>query len=301
MRLEHPNFVIIGAQKAASTALLNSLRQHPEIWMPAEEDAFLRDPVFSKEKIGEFQVKYSGHKEKIIGLKCPDYLARSEVPNRLAPLLPNPKLLLIVRNPVERAISAYFWRVRWGVLPIVNPSTGLHDLMDGKYAGIDPTSAEVLEWGLYFRHICNYLRYFAADDMLILNDRDLRADPAKSLSETLAFLGATQSELPLPVSDSSNAGVYAPQRLRFLQLRNRYILKWNSERTYYTIFRPRNPAQRAYSNMIAATDRWLLSRVYGNAKPDLSPEVLERLNDYYRADSRSFQELLGREMVGWPK
>ncbi|WP_341580056.1 sulfotransferase domain-containing protein [Microbacterium schleiferi] len=300
LRGSRPTFLIIGAQKAASTALLNTLRSHPEIWMPEQEDPFLRDPVFDIARLPEFLASYASHPEPIIGLKCPDYLGRAEVPQRIVDHLDRPKIILIVRNPVERAISGYFWQMRWGSLPIVHPDEGFPRLMRGEYLDINPRSAEVLDWGLYHKHIQDYLRLIPFQDLLVIHDKDFRSRREEVLAEVLKFIGAEKPGGGLPVTRSSNEGVYPLPRLRFLQIRNRLILRWTPDRSYSTIFKPRNPLLRAYSNGVAAIDRWILARVYGNAKPSISAEVIEQLRGYYEADATDFQRLIGKRLEGWP-
>ena len=295
---DKPNFMVIGAQKAASTALLAALRTHPQVWMPEQEDPFLRDPVFESDVLPRFFARYAGREEPFIGLKCPDYLARPEVPERISNLLGRTKLIVILRDPVERAISAYFWHVRWGALPIEDPNDGLRRVIDGSYRTIDPTVDDILEWGLYARHISRYLDHFARDSLLILDDRAFRKDREAVLATTLEFLGADPT-LPTSSPAYSNEGVYSLPRLRFLQLRNGVILKWNDEHSYFTIFKPRNLALRGYSNLIAATDRWVLAKVFGNRKPLIDPNVRAALENYYREDAAALQTLLPGMAPSW--
>ena len=299
-RGEGPNFVIIGAQKAASTALLHALRNHPDIWMPDQEDPFMRDPVFDSDRIADFRRRYRTVGRARSGLKCPDYLARPEVPARLAGLLENPRLIVIVRNPVDRAISAYFWHVRWGALPVVDPNEGLRRLLDGEYEQTDPTSAEILEWGLYHQHISTYLEHFDRSRILIIHDKDLRCDRGAVLAETFRFLGVESSVPEVGPTRTTNEGVYSLTRLRFLQLRNRLILRWTPDRSYYTIFKPKNPLARFCSNLVAAIDRWVLAPTIGNRRPFISDEIRNRLAQFYAHDSAQFQSLLGRTLDGWP-
>jgi hypothetical protein len=294
-----PNFLIIGAQKAASTALLAALRAHPEIWMPEEEDPVLRDPVFTEARWAAAVRLYGNRPEPLVGLKCPDYLGRAEVAARIDSLIKAPKLILIVRNPVARAVSAYYWHVRWGALPIEDPSIGLGKVLDGAYTEVDPTSPEILEWGKYHLLIQRYLEYFERRQILVIHDEAFRTDRAQTLRDVYDFLGV-DPDITVPAESARNEGVYDPRRLRFLQLRNRFILKWNPSRDYYTIFRPKNFLARFYSNLIAATDRWLLSRIFGNKRPDISDEVIGRLTALYRADSEEFMRFLGVKFPGWP-
>ena len=294
-----PGFVIIGAQKAASTALVDALTSHPDIWMPDLEDHFLRDPVFDEAGIDAFVEKYSLGSQRLTGLKCPDYLGREEVPRRLVEICGRPKLLLIVRDPVERAISAYFWQVRWGVLPIEDPSVGLARVLDGDYIDLYPSSYEILDWGMYGQHLRRYLEFFDLSDILIIHDQDLRSKPNEVLSESFRFLDVDDTSSQVRKARSSNEGVYEPRRLRFLQIRNRSILRYSDDRSYVTIFKPSNPIRLALSNIVAATDRWLLARLFGNKRPEISPVIRSRLEAYYREDSADFSAMVGQRFDTW--
>lgn len=295
-----PNFVILGAQKAASTTLLASLREHPQAWLPPDEDPFLRDPLYDPAKVGEFLAPYQGRREPALGLKCPDYLARPEVPARIEQHLGRPRLVVLLRHPVQRAISAYFWAVRWGTLPIEDPSVGLGKILDGEYRDLNPRAPEILSWGLYGQHVARYANRFGLDHLLVLQDWEVTDPAGGGLAQVFGYLGIAEGFVPEVRPRGRNEGLYDERRLRFVQRRNHLLLHWDEDRTYWNVFPPSNPVKRLYSNLVAATDRYVLARRYGNDKPALSTEVLERLDDYFREDSRALQRLLGVHYPGWP-
>lgn len=293
-----PDFMVIGAQKAASTTLLASLREHPEVWMPPDEDPFLRDPLFSPDGVPGFQRRYAPRDEPLVGLKCPDYLARPEVPPRIAALVPSCRFIVILRNPVDRAISAYFWLMRWGVLPVVDPNIGLRRLLDGEYDQ-EPMAREVLEWGLYHRHLSHWRRHVEAERILVVHDSSLRDEPGSTLATVFEHLGVDNTFRPSSGARSRNEGMYPLARLRFAQLRNRWVLD-RHESGYLNIYPPRRIGPRVWSQLVAATDRFALRPLIGNESPPIGSDLRALLAEYYRADSEALAETLGSKPVGWP-
>lgn len=294
-----PDFVIIGAQKAGSSLLHHSLRAHPQVWLSPAEDPFFRDPVFQEADLDHhFGVAYGGRSEARIGMKCPDYLACQEVPERLHRLLDVPDLLLTLRNPVDRALSAYFWWMRWGLIPVLPAEEGLRAILDARLATPGQLSDEILDWGRYGEHVARYLSIFPREKLHVIVDDDFRRDPASAVRSTFAFLGVRQ-DVPLPPSTDDNPGIYSLDRLRFLQRRNRYILQWDESSTFASIPKPRRPLHRLVSNVVAGTDRYLLSRVYGNAKPRLSARLRADMHAFYRDDIDRLADLLGISVASW--
>ena len=295
-----PDFLVVGAQKAASTTLLRALRDHPDVWMPASEDPFFRDPLFDEGRVAEHLATYDGHPEAAVGLKCPDYLARPEVPERLARHLERPRLITTLREPTSRAVSAYYWYVRWGMLPIEDPSAGLSALLRGDYRERVPSSEEILTWGLYGRALTRYLDWFDRDQLLVLFDHELRgAQLPAALRRTATFLGIDPAAVPADVERVSNEGVYEPRRLRFLQLRNPDVLYRHPDGDYWNVYPPSSPWRRARSAAVAGVDRYALKRLWGNDRPALDPAVLEQLRDYYREDLEVLSGIVGELPSGW--
>lgn len=294
------DFVIIGAQKGGSTQLARGVREHPEIWMPKSETPVFRDPLYSAADIAAFRDLVGQQRATTLrGIKCPDYLARPEVPARLLAQRGRPKLVVCLRDPVERAVSTYFWHVRWGLLPIEDPSIGLEKVLDGRYADRDPRSDEVVEWSLYGKHLDHYLTHFGRDEIHVLFSDDLRRDPHSAYSSTFSFLGVDATFRPPAEAKSANEGVYSRQRLKFLNLRNRFVLRWSADRTYVDIQPATGVFPRLASRSVAGIDRFILSRIFTEKKPTITPEVTERLRKHFAADTARLEEILHRDLGAW--
>ncbi|MGH3568966.1 MAG: sulfotransferase domain-containing protein [Pseudonocardia sp.] len=294
-----PDFVIIGAQKAATTFVQASLREHPQVWLATGEDPFFHDPHYDRGSLDRFARPYARRHELRMGIKCPDYLGRPEVPARLVGDLSSPDLIVCLRNPVQRALSAYYWLMRWGMVPIEPAEPGLRKILDGGYGERGDVVAPILAYGRYHEHLSRYLEHFPREKLLVVLDEDLRLDPDTSMRRVHRFLGLDPDIAPSSMPAKVNAGIYSPDRLRFLHLRNRFMVCWDESRTIASVPKPINPLTRLYCNMIAAVDRYVLARVYGNAKPTLSAELASRLYDHYRDDVARLEELIGRDLSAW--
>ncbi len=294
-----PDFVIVGAQKAASTSVMAGLREHPEIWLGQEEDPFLRDPLFDPSQIDLFLQRYSGATGQLCGLKCPDYLGQPEVPERLAALPKKPRIIIILRDPVKRAISAYYWYLRWNVLPLEHPDLGLQKLLAGAYSHVQ-TADQILTWGLYGEHVERYLTYFERPDLFITTDHELRSDFDATLQKAFGFLGVDTNFEPSGGAAMSNLGIYSPLRLRVARLRGRLILVWDeSSHTYWNIYRPNGRVRSVLNRGLAGVDRFVLSRFFSNEPPKISRQTRAALWAYYRGDTIRLARSVGIDISPW--
>src|SRR6266480_7948081 len=115
-----PDFLILGAQKAGTTALYAYLRQHPEITGPSWKEVSFFDRHYARGEAwyrGNFPNSLRA-RGKLVGEASPSYLFHPLAPERVAGLVPEAKLIALVRNPVDRAYSHYQHEVALGREPL---------------------------------------------------------------------------------------------------------------------------------------------------------------------------------------
>ena len=155
--MERPNLIIVGAQKAASTSLQTALSLHPDVYLAPGEEPALEDPDFGEGAFTRLRGNLELHSETVVGIKRPSYLAKPEVPPRIATFLPQAHLLAVLRNPYDRLVSAYFHYVATGFLPPLKFQEGINRLLtDENFRLRWPRSSEVLEFGRYWTHLQRY-------------------------------------------------------------------------------------------------------------------------------------------------
>lgn len=296
-----PNFVIIGAQKAGSTALMRHLGDHPEVYLPEPETRYFRYPWFEFQSESDLAAAVAEAPPIVarVGIKSPDILGDEPCAQRVKDVLGDVPLIAILREPVSRALSAYFWYMHWGLVPIEPADIGLTRLLAGAYERSHPRSHEVLTFGLYGRHLSRFAGVFGPESLCVVTDEQLRATPGESLRTVFEHLGV-DPDVPLAAEDRSvNTGVYSMARLRFLSLRHRHILR---EFPGYDgkYLQPATGAwPRIVNRSVSVVDRVVLSRLISNQKPALTPQVARSLADYYREDLVLAAEVSGLDLSAW--
>jgi hypothetical protein len=297
-----PNFVIIGAQKAGSTFFVSCLADHPDVYMPPYEVRFFEDPDYGDGDPRVLEALFRGViQETALGIKRPGYLSRPEVAERIHRHIPEARLIAILRDPVDRAISAYFHLMRTGFLPVRPLEDGMTRILDDAYRSLHPRAAEVVEFGFYHRHLTRFLEYFDRRRMLILPFETIEADPRGAIGQAYRFLGVRDDHVPpsLTRRDRRNSGVYSLPRLRVLNLSNPFLYAYDEGRSRRVPRSRPSLLGRGIRRVVDTTDRRVLARLYGGATPEASPALRQRLYRLYADDIERLERLLDRQLAEW--
>jgi len=202
-----PNLVIIGAMKCGTTSLHHYLSLHPEISMSQQKelDFFLGKKNWKK-GVDWYQSQFKG-KAQVFGESSPNYTAYSKfpgVPERMYGLIPQAKLIYLVRDPVERMIADYIHQYSSSL-----ENRGIDEAL------INPGKRAYLERSLYYTQLCYYLDYYKASQILVIPAEELRNDTRKTLSKIFDFL---------EVDPSYHSWQYAMQRHRSVRKRRKTLL-----------------------------------------------------------------------------
>jgi hypothetical protein len=295
-----PDFVILGAQKSASTFLQDQMNQHPSVEIAAGESRQFEDPEYSDGAVAQLPALFSSWDAHTVrGIKRPDYLGRPEVPARIARHLPWARLFAVLRDPVPRAVSSYYHYVRHGFVPLMPLDEAFSRLLDGTIIADYPRSREILTYGLYGRHLERYLRYFDRSRLLVFDQKTLISDPVNSMHRAFDFIGVDPAFSPQS-GRVSNQGVYSYSRLRFLRSKNHLQFRYthNLDRRY-----PVRPGALGYLWVasVVALDRQVLSRIDRAKPPSLSESMSIQLRQYYAEDARLLRSLFltGDRSFAW--
>jgi len=158
-----------------------------------------------------------GGENLITGEASPYYLFHPLVPQRVRALLPEVKLIVLLRNPVDRAWSHYHHEVRWGFesLPFEEAMAAEAARLAGEvekmrldenYYSYNHQHYTYLARGIYVEQLQRWMELFPRNQFLILKTEDLEANPAAVVSQTLRFFGLPEVQGGVKVR--YNAGAY---------------------------------------------------------------------------------------------
>jgi hypothetical protein len=195
-----PDFLVIGAQKAGTTALYAYLRWHPGITGPSWKEVSFFDRHWWRGQRwyrGQFPLRSGG---LLVGEASPSYVFHPLAPERVRSLLPDVKLVALLRDPVARAYSQYQHEVALGREPLSfeDAIEAEDERMRGEVERLlaDPRAFSRAWWdhtyvarGLYAEQLERWLAVFPRDRLLVLRTEDLGERPAETYASVLAFLG----------------------------------------------------------------------------------------------------------------
>jgi hypothetical protein len=288
--MARPTFLIIGAMKAGTTSLHHYLGQHPEVQeLPAmkETNFFSGPPAGIPYPPGSRRIEDLATYEQLFdpafevrGEASPCYALyprRKGVPERIKELIPNVKLIYLVRDPVARAVSQYHFSV--------SVERERRSLQEALKDLSDPNSLYTCP-GFYAAQLDRYLRNFTQENTLVVDQADLLANRQATLREIFAFLSVDESFISPVFQEVKNTG--------------------KEQRTYsnFIVLQRRAQASPAIQRLPRPLRRFLrrsIERVVSRPlePPTLDEELRGRLQDLYATDAARLRELTGKKFPTW--
>ena len=220
--MNKPNFLIIGAQKAGTSSLRKFMERNPNhFFTPRRELHFWnRDREYRE---GEGVMEYfknfdEAASNQIVGEKSPSYLPSQFAAERIAFHLPQVKIVAILRDPADRAHSAYLHGRRIGAIP--KSRTFSHAIRDYRNNQGVPYG-DVVSQGFYFESLERYFKNFDAEQIHIMSFSQLTQSPHLILPKLMKFLMPTEFDLQSADIDYSMPRVNVARTSRFPQLVHR--------------------------------------------------------------------------------
>lgn len=282
-----PDFLVLGGQKCGSSWMREMVSRHPDIYMPGGEVHYFSDESNYSKGIEWYVRKFSASSPgQIVGEKTPNYLwtnprdkgtDRNKIPSSIKEVLPNSKFVVILRDPVDRAISAYNHHLSAGRVP---PFVSIGEVLFGRNSEISDRFG-ILTMGMYDVHLRDYFDYFDRSQFLVkIFEKSVKKRPRKTLSEVFSFLGVDPSFRPQEIHQTRNKG-----GVNFVEAMTRY---------YFS-----DPGF-SDSPLTHGTIR-LLSRLSDRRKYFPTSSERRRIEDFYRPHKENCYEILGRRIEAWEK
>lgn len=282
--MQWPNFMIIGAAKSGTSTLHRLLKRHPQVYMsPVKEPRYFSARRMSEANRDSYRSLFSGvDGERAVGEASTSYLPSEEAPSRIAQLIPNVKLIAILRNPADRAYSQYMHHVLDGSEPLPT----FEEALKAEASRIERKWG--MYWcykhtGLYAQQLQRYCDQFGNDQIKVYLFEDLIEKPVRTAQDIFSFLGVDSSFEPTMPGQRNATGRPRSRTLhkllgggasRVAAHAGRFIPK----RLKHIIIRLRN------KNLV---------------KPELSPKTRRELQDFFKEDIVKLQGLIGRNLSHW--
>jgi hypothetical protein len=273
-----PTFLIIGAMRSGTTALARCLGQHPDVYMAPEKEIRFFD-VRWREGADSYARSFAGAtREAAVGEASPNYLYFPQAIVRAHVLLPDAKLLAILRSPVDRAYSHYWWNRLRDREPL--------DFEDAIAA--EPTRIEhdwrtrslysYLDKGRYLRQLQNVTDVYPRESLHVTVFEELRDSPGETFSAVCRFIGIDPSVTPSLLGLKVNA-YYEARSKRIAHAVRRLSTQGN--------------AGRVLADAIGKLNR--LERPY----PPMPSDARSHLEQIFAPEVQALEEWLGKDLSCW--
>ncbi|MCU7836683.1 MAG: sulfotransferase domain-containing protein [gamma proteobacterium symbiont of Taylorina sp.] len=305
------DFIIIGAQKSATTSLFKYLSEHPEIQMPGDKEA----PFFSDDQLYEkgwdsFCRQYfnASSEEQLWGTATPQYMGDPRAAERIAAQNPQVRLIAILRNPIERAYSHYTMSVRREVehrdfshavdalLSAEHLEKYRNEIPPDHHKGYSLTDKNnknkdnnyYFVWSEYGRILTNFRKYFSAQQLLILYMDDLMEQPQQTLDKVIQFLGIKTQFSP------ANLGKIYHQGGNKLIIPNTWKEKIKKNSIFRFFWDQISPRRKGYLNY------WYeqLNVYKSKSKSEPSRQLRQKLIHHFYQDIKQLEQLFDSK-VPW--
>jgi hypothetical protein len=201
-----PDFLILGAQKAGTTALYAYLRWHPAITGPSWKEVSFFDRHYGRGVAwyrGHFPLRPDGRR---VGEASPGYLFHPLAPDRVRETVPEARLIVLLRDPVDRALSQYHHEVGLGRerLSFEDALAAEDERTRGEESRMirEPSYFSHAWWdytyvarGRYAEQLERWFEVFPREQLLVVATEELAADPQGAYGRVLEFLGAPSHDL----------------------------------------------------------------------------------------------------------
>ncbi len=297
--MRNPQFIVAGTARAGTTSLNSYLIQHPEIFLPVvKEPCFF---TFAGEKIeyknGKFafaitsiddysRLYKKAQPEQITGDISTPYLFLYDKSIRNIKKFHNDpesiKIIIILRNPVDRAYSQYLWRVRDG-----RENLSFEDAIAAEKERMEENFSFdyfYVQRGMYFKQVQAYIDNFKSVKIVLFDD--LKNKTKETLADICSFLNVDK-EFEFVKRTEQNSSFLPKSALlsRLLTLESKTKFKFLSR----------------IPESVKATIKEQFMKMNSSRKKnvDMNPETRNKLKTIYKDDLLNLQKLIARDLSDW--
>lgn len=271
-----PTFVIGGAQKAGTTSLHWRLKSHPEVFIPdkPQEIHYFDDERNYARGVDWYERLFAGWSgQECVGQTSPRYLYDPACAARIHDLLPDVRLIFLLRNPIDRAYSHYWHSLKLGFETLPFEQALEREPERLAQGGLSLRDHSYLDRGRYAEQLSRYFALFPRERVLVLTEGggETRDDACAR------FLSIDPARFPARSSSPKQSNASRLPRLPFVQRWTRHF-------------------RDALPRVVAGIDRLNLRTA---AYPPMAEATRQRLRERLEPEIEALERLLGRDLPAW--
>ena len=284
------DFFIVGAAKSGTTSLYNYLFKHPEVCMSSiKEPNFFSNKLLNEQKMYYKDVKIDSIEKyhnlfdkhtnnKICGEASVSYLFYEKIAKQIKKYNKNAKIIIMLRNPIERAFSHYLMDLRLG---FVNESFDSIIYRNSKNKNQCLHYQQYIKVGNYSSQVLKYLDSFGKDNILIINYDDFVKSPSLEFKKTCKFLQISK-QFNLDFDKKYNVGKLAKNKtIAYL----------------YSVYHLRRFVNLFFSDKLKLYFK--RSLFHENTNMSISLKTRQYLYDYYLNDIKKLNLITSNKFAKW--
>lgn len=288
-----PNFFIVGAPKAGTTSLYEYLRQIPDIYMSPVKEPFYFLPSSAMTPAG---VRIKDRKEyldlfrdatgyKAIGEASPTYLSNPESPQLIHSVVPDAKIIMVLRHPIERAFSAYLMLLHYGEnLSFIDAIKAELANTSGMFRPGEFRRLYIAQ-SSYSASVKRYFDMFGRENVKVLIFEEFVKDTKQALQEVLKFLDIDFQSIPDTVQDTHNP---------YLAVRNRTFAKLMGR--VYRAGEKHSTVSQTLQLLMPLKEPVYRLALKKSPKPKITPDERAFLENIFYEDVQKLATELGRSL-----
>ena len=293
-----PSFFLIGAPRCGTSAMCATLKRHPQVFFPAiKEPHFLADESVRRRPVptlqGYLDLFAQAPSDRLSGEGSVFYLVSPEAPRRILDFCPDPRIIVMLRNPADQMFSNHRKNISMGCEDVFEFEEALALEPERAQGRRIRPGAEDFGFKLLYRHTATYrpqltrvFEAFGRDRVHVIVQEEWKRSPQATYDGVCDFLGLDRQSLDAVGAFNENVELRSKGLQRLIQYRPKMLVALGR------LVMPPEVRKRLFEHL------WHYNRVAKRPEP-LDPELRRRLTDEFRPETERLEELLGRDLSHW--
>ena len=282
-------FIGIGDQKSATSWLFQCLSEHPDICTSSEKETRFFDDEFRFSKGEVFYESFfaSCQNSSVQGEFSPSYIHTPHVAGRIKDMFPDAKLIVCLRNPIEKLYSE-FWFNKVGGRGSMTMYQSLEEALD--------KAPFLISGSQHFKNLQPFIQNFDPSQIHVIIYDDINCDPKKVLHDLYEYLGVDSRFVPpsvhTPVNQTGNTRIRYPKLFSAI-----HTVAFALKKVPGFRFIERYASKKAIVNFLARVG--VEHGAQRIERPVMKAETRAKLREFYKEDIRALSEYLQRDLSFW--